>query len=215
MNVSYEVFYPEILPYFPGIPEPVAFNAVRNACIEFCDRTDWLMYTPILQDVIDGQSEYDMTLDTPTDTTVARVQSAWYTDLPLLARGDDDLRRIYNLNWRDQTGRPVYYTQYDPETLILCPTPDQTVPQSLAVTLIIRPLRDSTTVDSSLHERWVEVIAAGARSRLHEAAGHAYENPQMADKFRALFTLGINKAISERTRGLSRSTMRVRPPRLV
>lgn len=213
--VSYDIFYPEVMPYFPGIPEPLAFNAVRNACIEFCDRTDWLVYTPVLQDVIQNQAEYDLTLDVPNDTTVARVQSAWYVDLPLVPRSDDDLRRIYNLNWRDQTGRPAYYTQYEPTTMILCPVPDQNASQSLAVTLILRPTRDSTTVDDRLHERWVEVIAYGARMRLHEAAGHAYENPTLAEKYRALFKNGIDQAIAERTRGMTRSTMRVRPPRLV
>jgi len=215
VSTSYESFYPEVLPFFPGVPEPVIFNAIRNACIEFCDSTDWLIYTPFTQDIYKDQREYDLTLDVPSGTTVARVQAAWVDDLPLAARTDEDLRRIYNLNWRDQSGRPCYYTQYVPETLILCPTPDRALSQGLAMTLVIRPLRSSTAVDDTVYERWAEVIASGARARIYETPGHAYENHALADKNKLLFTKGVNKAIAERARGLSRTTVRVRPPRLV
>lgn len=214
MSIAYTEFFPEVMPYFPGIPEPLAINAVRNAAIEFCDKTDWLFYTPILQDLIAGEDEYDLTLDVPTDTTVARVQAVWCNDLPVLPKSEDDLRRLYGLDWRKQTGRPVYYTQYTNNTLVLAPTPSVSSSQALAMTLVLRPTRDSTTCDDSLHDRWVETIAYGARMRLHEAAGHAYENPQLAEKYRVLFKNGINQAIVERTRGLARTNLRVRAPRL-
>lgn len=214
-NISYTEFFPEILPYFPGIPEPLAINAVRNAAIEFCDRTDWLFYTPIMQDLIANENEYDLTLDVPVDHTVARVQAVWCNQLQVYAKSEDDLRRLYGLDWRRQYGRPIYYTQYTPDTIVLVPMSTVNSSQALSFTLILRPTRDSTTCDSSLHERWVEVIAYGARMRLHEAAGHAYENPQLAEKYRALFKTGINQAIVERTRGLSRTNLRVRAPRLL
>lgn len=214
MSTSYEAFLPEVMPFFPTLPEIVIVNAIRNAAIEFCDRTDWLVYTPVLQDVIANEDEYDLTLDVPTDTTVARVQAVWVSDLQCQPRSEDELRRIYSLDWRKQYGRPVYYTQYTPETLILVPIASSTLSQALAMTLILRPTRDSTTCDDTLYQRWVEVIAAGARMRLHEMPGHAYENPQLAEKYRRVFTTGIDRAIVERTRGLSRTNMRVRPPRL-
>lgn len=214
-NIAYTEFFPEILPYFPGIPEPLAVNAVRNAAIEFCDRTDWLVYTPIPQDLIANENEYDLTLDVPVDHTVARVQAAWCNQLQMYPKSEDDLRRLYGLDWRRQYGRPIYFTQYTPDTLIVVPMSSTYASQALYFTLILRPTRESTTCDSSLHERWVEVIAYGARMRLHEAAGHAYENPQLAEKYRALFKTGINQAIVERTRGLARTNLRVRAPRLL
>ena len=215
MSTNYEAFLPEVLPFFPTLPEIVVVNAIRNAAIEFCDRTDWLFYTPVQQDIIAGEDEYDLTLDVPDGHTVARVQSAWVNQYQVLPRSEDELRRLYNLDWRKQTGRPNYYTQYTPETMVLVPIPSAYVSQGLAVTLVIRPVRDGSVCDDSLYQRWLEVIAFGARMRLHEMPGHAYENPQMAEKYRQLFAQGIDKAIIERTRGLSRTTMRVRPPRLL
>ena len=32
-------FLPLILPRAPGCPEPIAFDAIRQAAIEFCERT--------------------------------------------------------------------------------------------------------------------------------------------------------------------------------
>lgn len=215
MSVSYEKFFPEIMPFFPAIPELVITNAVRNACIEFCDRTDWLVYTPVAYDVIAYQSEYDLTLDVPTDTTVARVQSAWCNTLQLVPKTEDELRQIYNLDWRAQVGRPAFFTQYEPTTMIVVPMPTLAVSQGISVSLIVRPTRDSTTVDSSLYERWLDVIAAGAKSRLYEIPGIASENPQLAAQAKALFSMGCDKAITERTRGLTRRSMRVRPPKVV
>ena len=214
MNVSYDQFFPEVMPFFQGIPEVMATNAIRNAAIEFCNRTDWLFYTPVQQDLIANEDEYDLTLDVPDDHTIARVQAVWCNDMQVLPRSEDELRRFYNLDWRKQSGRPVYYTQYTPETLVLVPKPSVNSSQALSLTVVLRPTRDSVGCDSSLRERWVEVIAYGARMRLHETAGHAYENPLLAEKCRVLFAKGINEAIVERTRGLSRTNMRVRPPRV-
>lgn len=214
MSVSYEVFYPEVLPHFPSLPEIVVTNAIRNACIEFCDRTDWLYYTPTPISVIASEDEYALD-DVPTDTTVARIESAWFSNLPLTAKSEVDLRRIFGLDWRKQIGRPQYITQYVPETLVVVPAPMVSLSNGLELTVVLRPTRASTTVDDSLFERWAEVIAAGAKCRLHEVPGHAYESPDAAAKYRAVFNAGIGMAIAERQRGLTRATMRVRPPRAV
>ena len=40
--VSYEVFLPEVMPYVHDVPEIVAVQAIRNACIEFCEKTHYL-----------------------------------------------------------------------------------------------------------------------------------------------------------------------------
>jgi len=214
VSVSYETFFPEVLPHFPGVPEIVVVNAIRNACIEFCDRTEWLYYTPSPISLVASEDEYALD-DTPDDTIVARVESAWASNLPLTPRSEADLRRIFGLDWRKQIGRPMYITQYVPETIVVVPAPMVAVSNGLELTVVLRPSRASTTVDDSLWEHWAEVIAAGAKYRLHETPGHAYENPDAAAKYRAIFNSGCGKAIESRQRGLTRATLRVRPPRLV
>jgi hypothetical protein len=211
--IPYDNFLPEVMPYFKGVPELVLLNAIRNSAIEFCQKTDWLVYTPYPQQVTAFENEYDLTLDLPNDTVVERVQTAWYLEMPLLPKSEEDLKRIYNLDWRQQTGYPNFYTQYVPETLIMVPGPTITTALALGVTLVVRPSRASTTCDPSLFERWSEEIAAGARARLHATPGQSHESSEMSDKFKAIFDAGISAAIATRNRGLTRTTTRVRPPR--
>jgi hypothetical protein len=213
--VSYEQFYPEVMPYFPGMPEPLLLNAIRNACIEFCEKSDWLFYTPMMQDLQAGEDEYDLTLDLPPQTVISRVQSCWCNQQPVAPKSEEDLRAIYGLDWRNMQGNPCYITQYVPEILIIIPTPTIFVPQGLGVTLVIRPSVPSTTVDPSLLNHWHEVIAAGARGRLYATPGQAYENPKLAAQYMELFEAGVMRAQIQRRMGLTRAIMRVRPPRLV
>lgn len=213
--VPYTNFFPWVAPFFPGIPDPLLTDAIRNACIEFCEKSGWLLYTPTPQQVTANENEYDLTLDLPTDTTVARVKSAWVYGLTIEPKDEEDLRRMYNLDWRTQTGNPAYFTQYEPTTLIIVPVPTLTVPAGLQMTLVLRPTRTSTTVDGDLFERWLETVAYGARARLHGVPGQQYESPQMADRLTQMFRAGVNRATAERQHGLTRATLRVRPPRLV
>lgn len=213
--IPYDGFYPEVMPYFPGIPELLINNAIKNSCIEFCERSDYLIYTPQPQLVIAFEDEYDLTLDLPFDTVVSRVKSAWYDQLPLTPKDEEDLRRLYGLDWRVQVGTPQFFTQYDMNHIILVTTPTLTIVDGLQVTLNIRPAQSSTTVDPVLLERFHEVIAAGARSRLHATPGQAYENPKMADKYAAIYERGISIATIQRERGLTRVQQRVRPQALI
>lgn len=213
--VAYELFYPEVMPYFPGMPELMIQNAVRNACIEFAERSEWLFYTPQPQVLLANNSVFDLTLDLPADTIVVKVQSAWANQLPLTPKAEEDLVHIFGLDWRQQIGTPSYFTQYEPEAMIVVPIPTVTVVAGLSCTLIIRPSVQSTTVDASLLNRWHEAIAAGARSRLHATPGQAYENPKMAAAYAAMFESGVMRAQMQRRMGLTRAVLRVRPPRLV
>lgn len=213
--VSYETFFPEVMPFFPGIPEPIIENAIRNACIEFAERSDWLFYTPQPQRLIASENEYDLTLDLPTDHIISKVQSAWANQQSLTPKAEEDLRRIYGLDWRKTPGNPCYFTQYTPETMIIVPIPTVSVVGGLECTLVVRPSVLSTTVDDSLLNRWHEVIAAGARSRLYAVPGHAYENPKLAAGYAVMFQDGVLKAQIQRRQALTRAILRVRPPRLV
>lgn len=210
---TYDAFYPEVMPYFPGMPELLIQNAVRNSCIEFCERSDWLFYTPQPQSIIAEQNVYDLNLDLPTDTVVARVQSAWVYEQELIPKAEEDLGRIYGLDWRKTPGSPCFYTQYVTHEILIVPIPSVSQVGGLECTLVIRPSVQSTTVDASLLNRWHEVIAAGARSRLYATPGQAYENARMAEAYGELYENGIMRAQIMRRLGLTRAVLRVRPPR--
>ena len=209
----YEDFLPEVLPYVPECPEIVAVNAIRNAVIEFCDKSLWLIYEHDPISLIAYQGVYE--LDLPDDTMSARILDAWISNLPMAPRGEDDLKRIYPIAWREMEGRPQFYTQLDPGEVYFVPKPIVNDTDAVKMLIALKPTRESVTCDDSIYERWAEQIGQGARARIHEIPGQTFSDPGLAIRNRTLFEVAIGEAKVERNRGLTRANQRVRPPRLV
>ena len=208
----YDAFLPDVLPYVPECPEPVALNAIRNAVIEFCNKSMWLVNEQTV-DLVALQRDYQLTL--PVETELARVQDAWYDHIPLKPAGEEDLKRLYGFDWRVVTGRPAYYTQLNPDTIRLCPAPLQDEIGAVDLIVELTPIRASTSCDMTLYERWLEGIACGAKARLMMLPQQSYSDAQAAMVNKALFNTAIGEARIERNRGMTRATLRVRPPKFV
>lgn len=213
MTTRYEAFLPEVLPYVPECPEQVAINAVRNACIEFCEKSQYWLYD---HDPINGvahMSTYE--LDLPTCTTAARVMDAWYNNIPLTPRGEDEIKRTYPFDWRELEGNPVFFVQQTQNEVILVPKPLISASQALKLIVVLKPTRDSVDIDDEIYELWAEAIGYGARARLHGLPNQPFSDPLAAVKYTGMFETAIGRAKVARNRGLARATQRVRPPRLV
>lgn len=203
----FEDFLPEVMPYVPGCPEAVAVNAIRNAAIEFCRKSLWLLYEhdPIQTVAYEGAYE----LDLPTDYEMVVIYSAMCDGRPLTPAGEVDIVNIVPAE-----GQPRYITQIDTFNVRLFPKP---VIAGLTVQMFvaIAPTRSSVTCEDSLAERWAERIGYGARARLYEIPGQPFSNPDQAFKYQKMFSTAIGEAKVERSRGLTRATMRVIPPRAI
>lgn len=213
MSISYDTFLPAVMPYVNDVPELIALQAIKDTCIEFCEKSLYWTYSAPDQDLVEDQSNY--TISTPTGTVVTEVLDAWADGRTLRPKGEDDLKNMYPDNWHTQQGGPQYYTHVTYSTLTLVPYPNQTITGGLSMVIALKPSRASTTVDDTLFERWVEVISYGARSRLHMIPNQAFTDPASAAMYRSMFLAGINQARIERNKGLARTVTRVRPPRFV
>lgn len=211
--VVYDMFLKEVLPYVHDCPTPVAINAIRNACIEFCEQTELLLHEHNPITVVPNVGNYE--LDLPTYTTAVRIYDGWYQDWPLEPKGADELKDMFKLDWRSLEGRPVYYTQLIQEEVILVPKPTESVQEALKLIVVISPTRASTQCDSMLFENYAEDIGFGARARLQETPGQPYSDLVNAKKLREMFNYSIGKARIERARGLTRSNIVARPPPFV
>lgn len=210
---TYADFLPEVLAFATDCPQPVAINAIRNATIEFCERSLYYTYEVPAVDVVAGTSRYTLTL--PTDTTLAHIVDAWVDKRFLNHAGEDDLRQLYGLDWRTQVGAPSYITQLDLATVALVPSPDVSVIGGLKVIAALKPTRASLVVSDNIKERWLEVISAGARARIHAIPNMSFSDMNVAMMCKAMFNTGIARADIERRRGLVRAITSVRPPRFV
>lgn len=213
MATPYEALLPEVLPYVPDCPELVAVNAVRNACIEFAEQTDFVRYVmdPITTRPFVGT--YD--LDLPSGTVLGRIIQAFHDDFPLKPITEDLAESISpGGDWRQNTGNPRYILQMDdPAQVIITPMPQERHVGGLKLIVSLKPSRDSTTCDDQLRERFAEDIAAGAIARLYSIKGQPYYDPQAAVIYRAKFVAAMGKAKRERSRALGRPVMAMRPAR--
>lgn len=213
MSTRYEAFLPEVLPYVPECPEQVAINAIRNACIEFCEKSQYWLYDHDPISGVAGVSTYE--LDLPDYTAPARVLDAWYNNIPLTPRGEDEIKRTYPFDWRQMEGNPVFFIQQVPTEVILVPKPMLAASLALKLIVVLKPTRDSVQIDDEIYDRWAEGIAYGARARLHALPNQPFSDPVAAVKYTSMFETAIGRAKVARNRGLARATQRVRPPRLV
>jgi hypothetical protein len=212
-EVLLQTFRKEVQPYAPEAPELVVDNAVRNACIEFCNKTHWVTYQHAPITLVTDQATYDYTL--PDDNEIARIITACVGSRQLSAFSESGLRD--SGNWRTLTAAiPLGYLSDDLHEILLVPYPNEDVgDDTLQITMALRPTRTAAAVASDLYDIWGEAIAYGARARLHELPGQSYSDLNLAAMCHSKFKQGIGQATHERNRGLTTSPQYVRPPRFI
>lgn len=212
-NVSYESFLPEVLPYVRDVSDAAALHAIKNACIEFCQQSQWLRDEPDGITIVPGTAEY--ALDFPLGYTVAGIVRAGIGLYALKPGAPELMTQLYGDNWKTRSGPVGYYMQDESGYIRLVMVPNTTYEDTLDVILALRPTRASTTIDAEVYERWSETIGFGARARLYDTPGQPYHDEKQAVKFRAWFETKIGEAKIEAQRGRVRGPLYVRPPRLV
>ena len=213
MSARYEDFLKEVTPYVPHVPEMLAVNAIRNAAIEFTDKSMIWQYEVDPINTVYNQTEY--TMPVPPGTGVARIMNAWYNTMPLTPKGENDLAKMFLADWRSIQGNPFYITQRWPDVAIIVPAPIVALEQGLNIIVALRPTRDSVSVDDFLYYRWAEAIADGAKARLLAVPQQPFTDQKMAEYYRLQCASKIGLARAEANRGLTRATLTVRPPDVV
>jgi len=206
--VSYDVFLSEVMPYVHDVPELVAIQAVRNACIEFCEETRYLQVDSDAQTAVAGQADYDLEAD--TGYVCCDLVEAWAGDQLLIPKSVEEITKIYRANdWRQMTGNPYYYFRTTSQVVTLVPKPSTTEAAKLKFRIAIAPSRASTTVDSEMFERFLEQIAYGARARLYNTPGQPYYDPKTAEIYLKRFNDAIAEVRTRVNKGLSRASIAI------
>ena len=213
-QVEYSAFLPDVLPYVRDCPECVAINAIRNTCIEFCEKSTWWRTSMEPIPLVAGQSEYD--LDVCVGAAIAAIMSAHLGQQPLQFGTEEKLIEVIGPDWRTREG-PVRYVAHDGDFSIIrvAHVPNYTPEEPLTLHVALRPIKSSVRVPKELYERWSEIIGFGARARLHDTPGQPYSNEKAAREYRKWFESGYGQATIQANRGRSRAPLMVRPPRLV
>lgn len=210
---SYEAFFPYVLHEVPGAPEPLVIRAIRDAAIEFCEKSLILTrdHDPIT--VKAGVVDYD--LEPPSGYVVIKIQQAWLDNNKLTPLAPDVVRdaSVYNRlfsAYQSAPSTPQAYLQKEERTVSVWPLPDKQYTKSLTMRVALKPTRSSTTVDDVLFEDYAEQIASGALSKLMASANKPYTNFDMAGVHKGLFMQGINVARQRAGHGHVRSNLSVK-----
>lgn len=200
-------FFPRILPYLPGCPEPLAAQVLINAAIEFCEASLTLRQNldPFTTSI--GQVQYD--LDPPsTQHDISRVMGVTLDGKELTAGLAEAIRG--DLPTALAKPRGFYTDRTDSTfTLMLSPPPDKVY--DVVVNVTLRPSRAATQLDDDLYNIWIDPIVSGAIARAMQIPGQPFTNPAQAQ---ALLTSASKQTTASRIEGnygLVRGSMRVRP----
>lgn len=207
--VSYEVFLPEVMPYVHDVPEVVAVQAIRNACIQFCEETHYLQENLDAMNGVENVGDYDLDAN-DSNYKVVEIMQAYYGDQLLIPKAQEELNQIYRTsNWEDLKGNPYYYFRPRASVIRLVTKPIITEVNKLKVKAAIAPKRSSTMVDDEIFERFLEYIAHGARARLYNTPNQPYYDPKTAMEYTKRFNDEMAEVRTRVYKGLTRAAARI------
>jgi len=206
MIVLFNDFLAEVIPDVHGCPDIVAINAVRNAAIELCKRTN---YWKVDLDAFSTEVNtlvYD--LDSPENgAAVSMILSLFRDGVEIEPRTEEWLNENV-ATWRTSTGVPAYYFRPSSNTVMLARLPGAAYSITGSVSLV--PKRTATGINSVVYEAHLETIAAGAKARLMVMPNVPWSNPPLAQFHGAKFNDGITNANVDAAKGLSRAPLRTK-----
>lgn len=199
-------FYPRILPYLPGCPEPIVDQVLVNAAIEFAENSLTIRQNLDSFNTVIGVDQYD--LDPPSNHhDINRVMSVAVNGKELAPGMAEVIRN--DLQTATATPRGFFTDRTDNTfTLRLSPPPDKVLPVVVAVTL--RPARSATYLDDDMYNIWIDPIVSGAIARAMQIPDQPYTNFARANELLLSAATQTNNSRIESTYGLIRGSMRVR-----
>jgi hypothetical protein len=181
---------PNILPDLPNCPTLLARNELRNAAIEFCEKTlAWnALHDPII--LIDNQREYE--LDTPDGARVVSVMMAWSVNGRFFPKTMLELSSILP-GWLTATSSlPLYYNHVAPaNTVRVYPTPYQANSSTVTFRVAYAPTRTATEIDDDFVEANFDALCKGAKARLMLMDGKDWSKPVLGAKHEGDFKAAI------------------------
>lgn len=198
-------FLPNIRMYAPGVADPTAYFGIRQAAIEYCERTRFWRF----------DDEFNITADdceillAPQESVVHEIDEVWFDGQKLRKVTPQKLDELLP-HWRSgderPTGQPGYVTQLLPNTISLVPFGTGRVKLSL----ILKPAQDAEQVPDFLVDQQRETIAFGALSRILLIPNQSFTNPDMAAALGQAFQQRIDGKSTLGSTGQQRAPVRTR-----
>ena len=207
-TTPYSTFLPEVAPFVFDVPEFVATNAVRNACIEFCEKTRYLQLEVPTFDTVVNQPNYNIATlaGLTSDQIFVDMMESWNGGALLIPKSSEELTRLFRwVDWRTQIGMPIYITRILQNEVLLVPVPQAI--STITMRIAVAPSRASLTVDNEIFEHFVEFISYGARARLYDMPNQPFFDRAAAELYEQKFRAAISAIRIKVNKGLSRASV--------
>lgn len=194
---------PSISLFAPGAAIPAVYFAIRQAAIEFCERTKLWRF----EDEFEAVSTDDDQILAPADAVIHEIEEVRFEGQKLAPKTtrwlDDNCS-----GWRESTytGTPGYVTQTEPNVLRLVPRGDGTV--SLSVWL--KPSQDADELPDFIVDQYREVIAHGALARLLLIPNQSFTSHELGIAFGGAFQAKLDSLSAKGFTGQQRAPVRTK-----
>lgn len=191
-----------VRPEVPGCAEPILLDAILEACIDFCTRSE-LLSEIVTQALVAGTKTYTLT---PTNAALypARLRVVLKEGLPLTPTNAASYALLPE---RTGSGTPTTYFAPTRNQVTLAPVPNAAA--TLEFDLVLRPTRTATSVPQVLFDEWVKTIANGAKAQLMAQVGRPWANAALAVYFQGLFDDAVATAAAQVAMGNTGAAMHV------
>lgn len=195
----FNTLYDEVLPELSGLPQPLALNAIRNAAIEFCERSRVWSEDAAAMNSVAAQPRYNF-VSPVAEAEVTGVLQAWYNGIEIFPKTAAQLGALLSdvgstyvsaIPWTEQTGVPKYYLIERPDQFILAPFPDEAIAGAIEMKVILKPTRAATGMEQWIFDKFFMQIAAGTKARLCAMPGKPWSSPELVTYYNGIFEAGI------------------------
>jgi len=207
----------EVAPDVVAVPMPAVENAVRNACITFCEQT--LLWKEELDriNVVADQNNY--TLTAPENSVIISVDDVKYKQdgedddqfktLDPASENQLDLHDTGSWKYRTATTPSKYWVDKD-RVLYLVNTPTEKSDEGLLVRVNLKPARSCTTIEEFLYNDHFKAIGHGAKADLLSRKAMSWYAPKLALEHETRFQELIDNAKGIKTDGYTKRPRRVK-----
>lgn len=198
---AFTTLYDEVLADVPGVPQPVALNAIRNAAIELCERAGVWTFNAVAINSVALQAAYAFVPE--ANTEVVGVVVAWYNGVKIEPRTGAQLEAEVSIPgsgffvgtpWHKQSGTPKYFTFERSDQFILAPYPTEALALAIEMKLTLKPTRAATGMEEWVMNKHFETIAHGAKGKLCAMHSKPWSDPGQSTYHLGKFEQGITAA---------------------
>lgn len=202
----FTAWYDRVLTELAGVVQAFALLHIRDAAIEFCERSCiWIVdHAPIASVLSQGAYDYAPA----AGTKVVKAMRAWYDKKPLEPQSEAQLSSLYSY-WPGEEGQPTYFLSEQSDKLILVPKPAAALADAIRAKVALKPARDATGIETWIYEDYRDVIAAGAIARMKRMPGKPFTDLVGAAGNESIFETGVGKAKERAMKSLGRARTRV------